>query len=42
MKTRQWQEAIPALKNMQQAARLLRERARLDTHRTSIATEALP
>ncbi|MCG8066249.1 MAG: 5-methyltetrahydropteroyltriglutamate--homocysteine S-methyltransferase [Candidatus Thiodiazotropha taylori] len=42
LKTRQWQEAIPALKNMQQAARLLRERARLDTHRTSIATEALP
>ncbi|MCG8125132.1 MAG: 5-methyltetrahydropteroyltriglutamate--homocysteine S-methyltransferase, partial [Candidatus Thiodiazotropha taylori] len=42
LKTRQWQEAIPALKNMQQAARLLRERARLDTHRTSIATEGLP
>ncbi|MCG7903714.1 MAG: 5-methyltetrahydropteroyltriglutamate--homocysteine S-methyltransferase [Candidatus Thiodiazotropha weberae] len=37
LKTRQWQEVIPALKNMQQAARQLREAARLDSQRTSNA-----
>ncbi|MCG7940636.1 MAG: 5-methyltetrahydropteroyltriglutamate--homocysteine S-methyltransferase [Candidatus Thiodiazotropha lotti] len=35
LKTRQWQEVIPALKNMQQAARQLRETVQLDSHRTS-------
>ncbi|MCG8486952.1 MAG: 5-methyltetrahydropteroyltriglutamate--homocysteine S-methyltransferase [Chromatiales bacterium] len=37
LKTRQWQEVIPALKNMQQAARRLREEARLDSQQTTTA-----